>query len=102
MVDVTNLTQASGLMGEYQALGMALDNLENGGRIVAMEIAAPISPDSPEQAPPPMGMRISTQGMDYPPQMVTSIKSVLTARQDEIAKQLSAIGITGMNQRKGK
>lgn len=97
MVDLANVTQAMVLKGELQSISVALDNLEKGGRIIAMSIAPPV-PEQPEGGTPitPSGVEVSTTSIEYPPQMVTSIKQALTARQAEIAKELSGMGITGV------
>lgn len=100
MVDLANIPQATALANEKQSITTALDNLEKGGRIVAMRIA-PKPPEQPEGAPPAptfpmMGVEVPTASIDYPPQMVTSIKQALSQRRDAIAKELADLGITGM------
>lgn len=100
MVDIADVPQVNALTGEKQAISAALDNLEQGGRIVAMRIA-PKPPEQPEGAPPMptfpmMGVEVPTASIDYPPQMVTSIKQALTQRREAIAKELAGMGVTGV------
>lgn len=100
MVSLTDFQNATMLAAEYRSLDAAFAALEGGGRIVAMEIAAalPATPGGTAQPPTPpmpmMGMRVSTQGMDYPAQMITSIKSMLQARRDALKKQLADLGVS--------
>lgn len=102
MVDVADFTQINNLMAESQSIGAALDALTAGGRIIRMLVERePRTPDMPDDYQIPWVM-VLTQGMDYPPQMVTSIKNALTARQGDIAKALADMGVTDTNQRKGK
>ena len=96
MVDLADVPQMQALVGEKQSISMALDNLKQGGKIVAMEIAPP-QPEQPEGAPPmppPFGARVPTTEIDYPPQMVTGIEAAFEARLKEIADELAKLGVT--------
>lgn len=95
MVDIARFQSAAVLVDEYKALGIALDNLERGGRIVAMSIAGPV-PELPEGAPEPPpdpGATVPTRSIDYPPQMVTAIRAALEQRRGEIAQELTDLGV---------
>ena len=101
MVDLTDIPQATALVNEKQSITVALDNLERGGRIVAMTIAPP-QPEPQEGQPPMpltpmMGAMVPTQSIEYPAQMITSIKAALSARRDAITKELAEMGVTGMD-----
>lgn len=107
MVELADVSQAMALKSELQSISVALDNFDKGGRIVAMSIAPPLPQpaEPPEGAPPvppppallpPVGVTVSTVDIDYPPQMVASIKQALTQRRDAIAKQLAGMGVTGV------
>lgn len=105
MVDLADVPQMTMLVGEKQSINIALDNLEQGGRIVGMRIA-PKPPEQLEGEPPRpvfsmMGVEVPTVSIDYPPQMVDAIKQALTQRRDAIAKELSDMGVTGMENRGG-
>lgn len=90
MVDVANITRAQGLVGEHQSIVAALERLDEGGRIVAMSIA------DAADAPVMTWVTVPTSFIEYPPQMVTSIKSALSARRDAIQSELAKLGITGV------
>lgn len=113
MVDLADIPQATALANEKQSITTALDNLEQGGRIVAMTIAPPQPerPEQPEGQPPMplplvMGTTVPTQAIDYPPEVTTAIEAALIARLDEIAQQLSDVGVSGVEtpqrRKKGK
>lgn len=95
-MDFANIPQLGALMSEHQRIVSGLDNLGKGGRIVAMQIAmAARPPELPEQAPMPTVV-VSTDQMEYPPQMVEAIKAALAVRRDAIAAQLTEMGVTGV------
>lgn len=98
MVELANVPQVGGSVADYQSILRALDTLEQGGRIVAMEIAAPAPPPVEGAPRVAFGARVSTEGMEYPPQMVASIKTLLQARRDALKKQLADLGVTGLDQ----
>lgn len=101
MVELTQFQNASMLVEEFKAIDVALDNLEQGGRIVSMSIAPPEGelPEGTPKPPPMPGAPVSTRGVDYPPAMVTAIKTALGQRQDALAKQLTDMGVTGFQAR---
>lgn len=102
MVDWADIPQATALANEKQSITVALDSLERGGRIIAMTIAPP-QPERPEQPegqppmlPPVIGTTVQTQSIEYPQEVITAIEAALIARQDEIAQQLSDVGVSGV------
>lgn len=101
MVDLAKVPNVSVLVDEFNAIGRALNNFDNGGRIVAMQVSAP-APQTRDQegGPPPLmafGVTVPTTTIDYPPQMVTTIKNSLESRRNEIAQELQDIGVTGID-----
>lgn len=90
MVDFAQIPTANALMSELQRVSAGLDNLEKGGRIIGMQIAMA---DPPEGSVP--SVYVSTEGIDYPPQMIEAIKAALTARRTAVAKELADMGVTG-------
>lgn len=99
MVDLAQFNEVRMLVAELKDIGTVLENLENGGRIVAMSVAPPASP-RPEGEPPhePAGVTISTSNIDYPPAMLTGIQAALTQRRDAIEQELTALGVSGVEQ----
>lgn len=88
---MVDLTKANAAMQEKASLTAALDALSKGGRIVAMVIEVP--PPSADIPGPGASVMVSTQGVDYPAQMVSTIQATFTARRDALAKQLSDMGV---------
>lgn len=104
MVELTQFQNAATLVEEFKSIDVALANLEAGGRIVSMNVAPPEGelPEGAPQPPPMPGAPVSTRTVDYPPAMVAAIKTALGQRQDALAKQLTDMGVTGFQARKGK
>lgn len=105
-MDLTQVPQINAKVSEYQRTVAALDNLAKGGRIAAFMVAAPaaqLPPDAPSNMPPPAVM-ITTEYIDYPPQMTEAIKAILAARRDQLDKELTDVGVVTEpdTQRKGK
>lgn len=87
MVDINAIGRAAQLVDEKNRINYAIQNFDHGGRIVQMEVGGP---------QPNMGIvSISTVYMDYPDQMVDSIKQLFARRLAEIQKELDGLGVTG-------
>lgn len=87
MVDRSNLAEVNGLYDEYNALGQAIANLNAGGRITSMTIAAPNSPAT---------ATVSTAGITYPSQMNDAMRTALTQEAQAIHKELTDLGLGGL------
>lgn len=95
-MDTESIPRLAGLFAEYQRAKAALDNFEHGGKIIAMQVS------SGQPAPagrPPLSVTVTTAGIDYPPQMVDEIKRALRERCAAIAKEVTDMGVTGMEAR---
>lgn len=86
-MDINDVGRATQLVDEKNRINYAIQNFDHGGRIVQMAVGGP-------QAT--MGMvQLSTIYMDYPPQMLDSIKQLFARRLAEIQKELDELGVTG-------
>lgn len=93
MVDLANFQQINVLANEQSNITAALERFGQGWRIVGLELGPP---DAPMPGMPGMpGMPVPTRGMEYPPQMVTTIKAALQARLEAVTKTLAELGVTG-------
>lgn len=88
MVDLTDITRATMLNGELDAVERALDLFSGGARIVSLTLMS-------DQAPW-RSADVNTSAMPYPPQMVETIKGFLSQRAAEIRQQLGELGVTGV------
>ena len=88
MVDFTDLQRAAELGLEKDSIIRAIENLDGGGRIVRMVVS-----DSEEAT---VGTDVDTSYMQTPPQMIDAIKSQFHDRLDQIASELSGMGVTGI------
>ena len=99
-MNYTDLQKAQSLSQERQTLTRAIDNFSKGGKIVALTVAPPMPeqpPDMPPMPPKPpgmMGTSVSTTDMNYPQQMVDSIKGSLQARLDAVVAELNTLGVS--------
>lgn len=85
------LTKANIMLGEYQRKQSALDNLEKGGDVIAIQVSG--DAPSPREGVPPPNLVVMLQHSKLPPEVVDGIKQVLQARCDEVAKQLKEMGV---------
>ena len=97
MVDRSDLATAQQLYDEYRQIVQAVINFDSGGRIVMMAVRWD-DPDDPDNPTLSRIATVPTQYMNYPPQMVEGIKQFFQQREREIARQLSDIGVTGLDQ----
>lgn len=90
--DVQRVNQ---LVNEKQAIQRAIANFDAGGRIVSMSIA---QPQNGGAFPVPLAAAatVTTNYIEYPPQMVTAIKAALDGRVKAIEAELNQLGITGI------
>jgi len=100
MVDRTDIERVSRLVAEYREAELGMRNLNGGGRIAFMIIAPPVDLQPDNEAGGRVvesgnAARISTQDWEYPPGMVAAIVQQLTARRDQINRDLMALGVTG-------
>lgn len=103
MVDVSDLAKANELNAELSRINAALGLFDGGGRIVSITIAdasMPAPPSIPvpiDSAGPVLFVTVQTSFMDYPAQMVEAIKSMLAVREEEVANEMSGLGLTGVS-----
>lgn len=88
-MDQADISKVAILHTERTTLQAALDNLVRGGQITQMAIA---DPDGHR----PVAI-VSTVGMQYPQAMVDAIRGELQRRINEINRQFSEMGITGLS-----
>lgn len=80
-----DLIRINQLFGELQTLRIALDAIDGGARITAFQLGVP----------PNMGIvTVASSYMSYPPQMTDMIKTLMTARRDEVVAALHELGMT--------
>lgn len=93
----SNISRINVLYMEGSALQNGLNNLNGGGRIVAMTIGPP--PSSGEQSSPPRvsDAIIGTIGWDYPQMMVDTIRAQLQTRLAAINSELAGMGVGGFS-----
>ena len=94
-MDLADIQQVNILSTEKQAILDAITIMDEGGRIVAMTVAAPTDLRNPLVA----GVTVPTRDITYPPQMVDAIKIAFDARLHAIEDELTNLGVTGMPQR---
>jgi len=102
MVDRTNLQQVNMLYGELGSIDLAERGFDNGGVIVGMEVSpGPMPEPQPGEPPrpPPSGIRVATDRIAYPQQMVDAIKAAFAQRRREIESELEGLGLTGVDRR---
>ena len=86
MVALNDMRQITELYQEFRTIDQAIGNLDTGGRIIQMSISSgPLGR---------MPVSVSTMDIEYPPQMVEAIKTVLRARQSAIRDELATLGVT--------
>jgi hypothetical protein len=94
MVDVASIGRVNALYQEASTINDAIAALDNGGRIVAMQISMPRA-----EGAPPMRARptiVNTAYMSYPQLMVDQIKVFFEQRLTQIDSELKALGVTGL------
>ena len=87
MVDVADLSAANALSMELPTINLAIDIIDDGGRITSMVISDNTG----------MGPNVSTGYMNAPNSMYDAIRRFLLDRADAIEDELRRIGITGVN-----
>jgi hypothetical protein len=105
-MDRADLTRVNALYEEARLIVSALGNFSNGGRIIAMTVSPAAQIDVPPAVPgitgmagPPifgMSITVPTSSIEYPPQMVTSIRTALEQRRAAILAELTQLGMTGV------
>lgn len=87
-----DLQKANMLMSKIRMIEMAVNALKRGETIVSMSIGRP----SPEESFNfmPVGVQVPTEGIKYPPEMLTSIQRQFEARWKELSDELTALGAT--------
>ena len=96
MVDKAGIENATHLLTEHRRLVQALDHFANGGRIMAMTVAGRSRRFGRGNLMP--SISVSTEDIDYPPQMVEAIKTALQARRQRILDELAGMGVTGIEE----
>jgi hypothetical protein len=89
MVDRSEIPLANRLLIEYDNIGQAIDNIDDGGRITSMVIG--VGPRANGNATP---AQVVTIGMPAPDIMYDTIRASLVDRQREISDQLRDMGVT--------
>lgn len=93
MVAYTDVARASALLNELSSINTALKNIESGGEIVTMEVSSGTTDTGGFTG---VTAKVATEYMHPPPQMMTAVKQLLEQRQQEILKELTDMGITGL------
>jgi len=95
-MDRSNLQQVNMLYGEVRAIDMALQGFNNGGRIVQMSVSpGPLPEDDEAMRGIMTGIAVDVSRIDYPPQMVESIRISVQQRLAAINTELQNLGVTG-------
>lgn len=96
-MDVKDIAKVNALSGEKRAIQVALETFDAGGRIVAISVGhAPVEGELPRPTALIMGGAVPTMYIDYPPQMVDSIKMSFRTRLSAITDELEELGVTGV------
>lgn len=93
----SDLSKINALYVEGSALHNAVNNLNGGGKIVAMTIGPPPYSGPPEDRPRIMDAMIATIGWDYPQSMTDAIRNQLQSRLAEINSELAGMGVGGFS-----
>lgn len=91
-MDSDTVIQISRLTSEWASINRAVELFDMGARITNLMLATVPSPGVPGQLP--QAGSVSTEYMNYPPQMVDTIKSLLATRKGEIEGELANLGVT--------
>ena len=94
MVAQSDLVKANQLNVEYNSIAAALKSFDDGGTILGMSVGK-LSPDMPPGMGIALGVHVDTGYMfeHVPEQMITSIKSLMIARQAAISGELQNMGV---------
>jgi len=93
MVGRSDIDHVRELIAEYNEIVLALEVIDDNGTITAVTLTTPgVEAGTMDQ--PPRSETVSTQGLVYPPQMITAIKLQLETRRDAINGELAALGVT--------
>jgi hypothetical protein len=77
------------LLRDFEQVTRVIRAFEEGGRIMSIFVSTTGSSPIPA-----ISGLVSTADIDYPPQMVTAIKTALVERQANIAAELAGMGVT--------
>jgi antitoxin component HigA of HigAB toxin-antitoxin module len=92
MVEQSDLGTINRLNDEYQSIDQMIFLLDHGGRISFFQAES----DDAEATNGIANAGVRSDYIEYPPQMVTAIKTALQQRQREIARDLADMGVTGI------
>lgn len=92
MVDRADISELNDLFAELTSIEGAFVNLDAGGTIVAVTISGGPRNEMPYNP----WATISTTYMDYPPQMIETIKTMMAERQSFLRARLRGMGLTGV------
>lgn len=92
MVERTDLQRVNALYAELSGIARGLQVIDQGAEIISVIFAIRSDSDSPWRSP----TTVRTEHMDYPPQMVEAIKQFMYQREDQIASELSNLGLQGV------
>ena len=99
MVDRADLSTITSIYDQLGLIDRALENLSEGGRIIAMTISGPDVPQPEPGQPPifggPLAVIIQVGDIDYPPAMNDAIREALMQKEDRLNSELSEMGVTG-------
>ena len=94
-MDRSNLQQVNMLYAEARSIDLALQGLDQGGGIVEMSVSMGPIPEDEEGRRSISGIPVRTTYMTPPPQMIESVKALMTARKAAIDAELQSLGLTG-------
>lgn len=84
MVDIADISRVNSLMQRYGNYLQALSAIRDNGRIAAFVV---VNGDGAS------GAQISTEGIDYPAQMIDAIRTQLEYRLTDIVRDLEGLGV---------
>lgn len=92
MVAASDIGRANALIAEHATVTTAIAAIDNGGEIVSLEVSG----GPPDSGFSGIGTKVATEYMHPPPQMMTAIRQSLVDRDQAILKELTDMGVTGL------
>lgn len=91
MVDIADLSQVQAYYAEANSIRAALEIFDQGGRITFFGVGG-----IETAAGPTSSVQVDASYMEYPPQMVDMIRTLMHDRLDAIDSALAGLGVTGV------
>lgn len=97
MMDPANIQRAAELYAEMRQINRAVEVIDANGMITAVVLTTTsLPPDTPDSPVHSTSTTIPTEGLQYPPQMIATIKAQLEERKAAINRELEELGVAPM------